>query len=993
MPADVGTRLEQAKQESGPSAAGFTGLALNTFDQYHQQASDALPPEARSTFTLAAKPYRDFIGQGALQYEAKQRLDWRAGQYTQSADTWADQVARTPALLPLADAALRATQPRLNPEQNTMLGEYARDKLVQSGVAGALAQDAPGLLKALGGTTAMPGTNDPDIHPQPGDIDLDHPLVKLMTPSERDHYREVARITVLQQQASQREDLKSRTADATQSYLDTGTAKNPPMLSDMVNAFGEEEGSQRYRQMQDAAMLGQTKQRMLPLPQGELNRLRGQVPAEDDLQGQRNYKALTGAIDSIEQERRTDPLGFALKTKSYGLTPIKDFSDPAALAAELGKRQRANGTLRADYGTEPTVLSREENAQFTQTLKTLPGDKQAALLQQFAQGLNDPQMMDTATRGISANAPVQALAGLSLAKDYAGSEDEEMGHLPLGGSGKISAGQTMLVGEAARNPPADQPDAKPLPMPPDGQTRDLYSKLIGERFAGQPGAEEAHYQAALAAYAGLSKQAGDSSGKFDEQRWNAGVNLAVNGSGTAREIGLVGDEPEQASAATSGISITQDGNGASPQSGTKPDSQGKENTELVTDVVGKEGSRGAWGVAQKLAGPGANEARVNRIKNQLLFLNPNLADTVMEGQQYYVPNEDTPENSALDKAADAANTQKQLVPAALADKSATRRSDGEPTPFLARMEQTQRLPKGDLDFSENDPRPASAQKVWASGYGSEVHQREGAKYLNKSVLDISSTNPNALAQFGIDPKLNGSSTYAEKVQDLSDSLIKNVNWAHKWIDDADRQTAGENGTRDHSYLHVMSSPADAAVDRAHGWPQGTFVRQKATAFIQESLRLSWEQLDRGNVEDAERLFGLALHTAQDNTSPMHNGGQLWAPNGHRLHDIPMGIAHGVHETFAPGDNSNFSAATENLFQYWINRKLPDDTFLYQYGGDHNPKGKWGAYVDSAINIIGSKWEKVKEGLFPSNPSPPEPPEAYMKRFQGAWQDLGNRMAH
>ena len=689
MPADLSTKLEDAKQQAGPSAAGFTGLALNTFDEYHQQASESLPPEARSTFTLAAKPYRDFIGQGALQYEAKQRLDWRAGQYTQSADTWADQVARSPALLPLADTALRATQPRLNPEQNTMLGEYARDKLVQSGVAGALAQDPAGLLKALGGSTAMPGTNDPDTQPQPGDIDLDHPLVKLMTPSEREHYREVARITVLQQQATQREDLKGRTADATQSYLDTGTAKNPPSLSDMVNAFGQEEGSSRYRQMQDAAMLGQNKQRMLPLPQSELSRLRNQVPAEDDAQGQRNYKALTGAIDGIEQERRTDSMGFALKTNSYGLTPIKDFSDTNALAAELGKRQRANGTLRADYGTEPTVLSKEENAQLTQTLKTLPGDKQAALLVQIAQGLNDPQMMDTAMRGISANAPVQALAGLSIANDYAGSEDEEMGHLPLGGNGRISAGQTMLIGEAARNPPPDQPDAKPLAMPPDGQTRNSYTSIVGDRFVDQPGAEEAHYQAALAAYAGLSKQAGGSSGQFDEQRWNAAVNLAVNGSGTAREIGLVPQGQSDGARiqqmrntfadASGSMRPGSDGDGQllagsapSSESASAPDGGGLptgqnaapdpdiDTTKIPPDAetspsigtVGKEGAKGAWGIAAQLAGPGASKEQINRTKNQLLFLNPELAGAVNQGQRYYVPTQDTPENIDAARQAD-----------------------------------------------------------------------------------------------------------------------------------------------------------------------------------------------------------------------------------------------------------------------------------------------------------------------------------------------------
>ena len=532
MPADISTKLEQAKQESGPSGAGFTGLALNTFDDYHQQASEALPPEARSTFTLAAKPYRDFIGQAALQYEARQRLDWRAGQYTQSADTWADQVARTPALLPLADAALRTTQPLLNPEQNTMLGEYARDKLVQSAVAGALAQDPAGLLKALGGSTAMPGTNDPDTQPQPGDIDLDHPLVKLMTPSERDHYREVARITVLQQQASQREDLKSRTADATQSYLDTGTAKNPPMLSDMVNAFGEEEGSTRYRQMRDAAMLGQTKQRILPLPQGELNRLRGQAPAEDDLQGQRNYKALTGAIDSIEQERRRDPIGFALKTNSYGLSPIKDFNDPAALAAELGRRSRAGNIIARDYNVPAAVLTRAEGRQLAGTLQTLPVDGQRNLLQQITGAIADPALQEAALRQLSADAPVAALAGLYLARDSAQAppaDQRTWGSTP-DVPGLLLRGQALLA-------PNHGAPGTPYALPSDTLLRQAFARYTGDAYAAEPGKAELYLKASKALYAALDPW-NNQDPAYDAGRWWRAVGWATAGNVVSQESGL-----------------------------------------------------------------------------------------------------------------------------------------------------------------------------------------------------------------------------------------------------------------------------------------------------------------------------------------------------------------------------------------------------------------------------------------------------------------------
>ncbi|MCH7344477.1 hypothetical protein LZ017_13925 [Pelomonas sp. CA6] len=75
-------------------------------------------------------------------------------------------------------------------------------------------------------------------------------------------------------------------------------------------------------------------------------------------------------------------------------------------------------------------------------------------------------------------------------------------------------------------------------------------------------------------------------------------------------------------------------------------------TPRQVGVVGKDGARGAWGIAQSLAGEGASNADVNRIKNQLLALNPELADGVQRGQRYYVPDASTPENLTLARSAD-----------------------------------------------------------------------------------------------------------------------------------------------------------------------------------------------------------------------------------------------------------------------------------------------------------------------------------------------------
>lgn len=127
-------------------------------------------------------------------------------------------------------------------------------------------------------------------------------------------------------------------------------------------------------------------------------------------------------------------------------------------------------------------------------------------------------------------------------------------------------------------------------------------------------------------------------------------------------------------------------------------------------VAGKEAARGAWGIAESLAGPGASKADINTIKNQLLTLNPELAGPIQQGQPYRVPTADTPENLTLAQTLDA-RYQAQVV-----ETSGAGGGRGFINPILA----------ADLPASESEanftqilgpstPQPTLADAIFAQG--------------------------------------------------------------------------------------------------------------------------------------------------------------------------------------------------------------------------------------------------------------------------------------
>jgi hypothetical protein len=98
--------------------------------------------------------------------------------------------------------------------------------------------------------------------------------------------------------------------------------------------------------------------------------------------------------------------------------------------------------------------------------------------------------------------------------------------------GRNAEADLILRGQAILRP-STKSDGKPdssglLPMPPELDLRMRFDSYVREAFTGKPEARNAHYQAAKAAYAALSIDAGDRDTKiFNSDRWEQAMETAI----------------------------------------------------------------------------------------------------------------------------------------------------------------------------------------------------------------------------------------------------------------------------------------------------------------------------------------------------------------------------------------------------------------------------------------------------------------------------------
>lgn len=122
-----------------------------------------------------------------------------------------------------------------------------------------------------------------------------------------------------------------------------------------------------------------------------------------------------------------------------------------------------------------------------------------------------------------------------------------------------------------------------------------------------------------------------------------------------------------------------------------------------------------------------------------------------------------------------------------------------------------------------------------------------------------------------------------------------------------------------SFRHAMRTADQTAAE----------ARSLADAFVRKQFERAWSAPTR---DEALFEFGVALHTIQDSTSPVHAGFQPWTvPDGfvRRQWD---GLGHARHELFNPGEGSALFHATQAAWGWFNQRSLPSGD-LFIFGSD------------------------------------------------------------
>lgn len=271
---------------------------------------------------------------------------------------------------------------------NIKVGEQPPDAIVQKAVdyakqrlsdgKGVFADNNPGQAQAA--SLPEPAWRDPNAT-------TGNPIIDNLPPDQRAQVYSMAHAQIRQDMTQARDLLTSRVNDASAEYTATGKATNPPSESEFIQAYGQSEGMQRYQAFQDVATLGQKLQQTKTLSNNDLLSLvvnSKPTPGDGFAVRERNYEILQKAVKQTLEERKSDPVKFALQNPALGIQPIADFGNVNALMTEVGKRKGVMDKIAGDYGTRPTILTNDEATQFGKFLGTLQPPDKARVLGNFA---------------------------------------------------------------------------------------------------------------------------------------------------------------------------------------------------------------------------------------------------------------------------------------------------------------------------------------------------------------------------------------------------------------------------------------------------------------------------------------------------------------------------------------------------------------------------------------------------------------------------------
>lgn len=269
---------------------------------------------------------------------------------------------------------------------------------------------------ARGITAAGNAEGDPAALPPPAAMrepggPTGHALIDALPPQQRLQVLQMARARGAQAMSDMREQLRSRIKDAEAEYLATGIASNPPPEAEFIRAFGQREGIQQHREFLRVADLGRQIQQVRNMPQLQIEELLEQAkpdPGEGFADRQRNYETLQRAAQQVTEQRRKDPITYALRSGTYPIKPLAK-GDLPELMTELPRRSAAAVQIATSYGTPVALLTDREAEQVAKTLNTLALPEKQKALTDLASVI-EPQTMGPFAAQLGKNSEPLALA-------------------------------------------------------------------------------------------------------------------------------------------------------------------------------------------------------------------------------------------------------------------------------------------------------------------------------------------------------------------------------------------------------------------------------------------------------------------------------------------------------------------------------------------------------------------------------------------------------
>jgi hypothetical protein len=328
---------------------------------------------------------------------------------------------------------------------------------------------------------------------------------------------------VLERRAEIAEDRRSRVIERGIAELNASTlAGFEPSQDQFTPLIAAAKGTELEAEVTRAISLADATRSFRNMPPVQQERALATVEAgirtEPTKFDRRVVSAWRSIYDAQRRQATDSPVTFGVQQGIVAPPQPLDLSRPDAMGPALRERYEIANGMALRYQTERKPLTNEEVRLLTTTLSNASIEQKRNYFASLAKTSgNDTLGVDgylAVMAQLAPDDPVTAIAGSQAAR------------------GRAADADLILRGQSILRPPS-KADGKSdgsglLPMPAETELRLGFDRHIREAFSGKPEARNAHYQAAKAAYAALSVDAGDRDTKvLNGDRWEQAMDIAI----------------------------------------------------------------------------------------------------------------------------------------------------------------------------------------------------------------------------------------------------------------------------------------------------------------------------------------------------------------------------------------------------------------------------------------------------------------------------------